>query len=166
MTDKKKSAPKPEATLFNPWAMMPQFPWTEFEPQKAMDGLMNAFRMPQFPATLGIGMEADDAMSAMTLQFRTMLQVNELAWKALAAYHGEIHRFIDHRMRQEIALQRALSACKTPGDALEAFATFMQNAAKEYAEEMQTLGTVGSDLKPETGPETDTNSDRKTLAAE
>jgi hypothetical protein len=72
------------------------------------------------------------------------------AIRAMMRYQIEAFGFLKHRFEQDVKLIDELSESGEYNDAFDVFATFMQNAATEYATEASKVMSISSKLASET----------------
>lgn len=68
-----------------------------------------------------------------------MISMTKASLEAMSDWNKEIHRFMSHRLEQDMSLQEAFSRCRSPGEYFQAYATFMTKAMHDYVEEVQLL---------------------------
>lgn len=61
--------------------------------------------------------------------------------------------FIDRRLRADIEAAQSLAACQTPPETLTVYAAFMQDAARQYADQLGRLAELMTDATAETWAE-------------
>jgi hypothetical protein len=71
-------------------------------------------------------------------------------FKASMRYQIEALGFLKHRFEQDVKFVDDLAESNEFNDAFDVFATFMQNAATEYATEASKVISIGSKLASET----------------
>jgi hypothetical protein len=72
------------------------------------------------------------------------------AFKAAMRYQIEALNFFKHRVEQDVKFVDDLGESNEFNDAFDVFATFMQNAATEYATEVSKVISIGSKLASDT----------------
>lgn len=72
----------------------------------------------------------DTATSAMTA---TMTALNPVAAKAWQEIISENTRFLTDRLKQDLATQSAILACKTPAELMEIQSAFLKTAMEQYS---------------------------------
>ena len=86
----------------------------------------------------GYGFLFDANQPAFTLWFR-----------CIGALSGELTRFIQDRLSDDMAAWSALASCRTPEQALECQRRFAERATAQYAEEIAKLSQLMLDLANE-----------------
>lgn len=82
---------------------------------------------------------ADSGASAMTA---AAVAFNPVAAKAWQDIMSESARFLADRLQQDVSVQKAVLACKTPNELLLVQSEFYKNAVEQYAEEFARLSKM------------------------
>ena len=70
-------------------------------------------------------------------------------FRGVGILSGEMTRFMQDRVSEDMAAWSALAACKTPEEAIECQRRFAEKATARYAEEIATLSRLMLDLATE-----------------
>lgn len=97
---------------------------------------------------------SDTGTSAATA---AMMAINPLASRAWLSFMSESARFLTQRLHQDMDVQKAMMACKSPTELLQLQSAFLKTAMDQYTDyatriqEMMTMATTNAVTDAQSG---------------
>ncbi len=111
--------------------------------------------MPDFASCEAVGwqrLEAVEAMSTVNKSVMTaVVDFNEMLFSRIAAINQEWAPFIGRRLAEDFELSRRFTACRNPGEVLNAYGYFLQTAFEEYQAEFTHMLKLGQTFASQNG---------------
>ncbi|MEM7057117.1 MAG: phasin family protein [Pseudomonadota bacterium] len=96
-----------------------------------------ASMVPQF--------DLEPLIAASQRSLKAATEAQDHALRRMTKLNSEIYRFINRRLDQDRDMVKELATCKTPMDAAGVCGKFMENAVKQYSEEMGLMAGIYAD---------------------